>query len=122
MRERLAAEGADQRRDGTVEIRTRRFARQPQHRNSLVLVRWVDERIGKIEIERHQRASVSHATCEQCMVRRGLQPLRRDRADVMSGVLQRPAAQFAEILIQLQFHARASRGISTNRSRAISEP
>jgi hypothetical protein len=41
----------------------------------------------------------------------------------VAGLCQCAPTEFAEILVQLEFHAPAgSSGISTNRSRAISEP
>jgi hypothetical protein len=49
--------------------------------------------------------------------------LHDDGANIMAGGAERLPAALAQILVQLEFHAPAgSSGISTNRSRAISEP
>ena len=51
----------------------------------------------------------------------GRQSLQRDGADIMARTVQQLPPAFAQILVELDFHD-ASSGMSTNRSRAISEP
>jgi len=49
--------------------------------------------------------------------------LHGDGANIMAGGAERLPTALAQVLVQLEFHAPAgSSGISTNRSRAISEP
>lgn len=85
--------------------------------------RFWDQWIGEIQIQRHQRALLRRAAAQQLRIGGAFQLLHGDRANIMAGGAEHLSAALAQILVQLEFHAPAgSSGISTNRSRAISEP
>ena len=104
-------------------MRARRLARQPQDGDPGVALGRINQRIGEIHVQRHQRTLLRRAAAQQLRIGGAFQLLHDNGANIMAGGTERLPAALAQILIQLEFHAPAgSSGISTNRSRAISEP
>ncbi len=113
MFEKLTIQRRNQGGDSPVEIGRHRLARQAQYHDSGLLAGRVQKGIGEIKIERNKRSPLLKASYQQFGICRGLERLFGNRTNIVAGSDQRTAATFAQVLVELQLHARASSGMST---------
>jgi len=78
--------------------------------------------IGKIEVKRDKTALLSTANLVKTQIAGFLQSFIKDRMNVMPGRRKDVLCSCAKILVELEFHAANSIGISMKRSRDISAP
>lgn len=103
------------------DLRVSRGLGHAYHGGTRVVRRRIDQRVCKIDIKRHQGPPFATVDLDQVPIIRRRQRLGWRRAHIMVYNGQEPLPAFAKILVGSNLPD-ASSGMSTNRSRAISEP
>lgn len=104
--------------DGTQLYRVR----HAQNDDASIFPRRKPKHIGKVEVGRHENASLGLADRNQLLFVRAVESLSGDGGCVVARFLEEFDGPVAEVLVGLYLQAGRSRRTSTNRSRLISAP
>ena len=122
------------RRQGACEESVAQCSERDQHglrrhtggdaqENDATVALWrVQQRVSEFGVHRHEAALLPDAAVDHILVRRPLEPLIGHRDHIKAGLEQHPGRRGTEILVELELHAGLVSGISTYRSRLISDP
>ena len=87
--QRLPTERLGQCGDDVIKMGARGLARQPKDGDARVAVGRINQRIGEIHVQRHQRTLLRRTAAQQLCIGGPFQLLHGDRANIMAGSAER---------------------------------